>query len=951
MNADDVVGADERRANGDTNEAGIARMEVGVIRAEAGGGMFRRFMPHILVVVALLTVGLSGGYELLSHALVDLRFRLDRHPASGEIAVVAIDPRSIEAIGVWPWPRTHHARLVEQLQRAGARDIALDIDFSAPSDPAADQAFVDALLSTKGAVVLPAFKQLKDSVLFANRPLPRFEQEAWSAFVNIVVERDGRVRSYAYGDYDKDSFLQSMGAFLAGSNVTRDTTFLIDYGIDPSSLPRVSYVDVLRGDAAALAKLKDKRVIVGSTAVELGDHYSVPNGRVLPGAVLQALAAESILQNRTLVPTSSVATVAALLLIVVTMLLSWPHLSAARRALLVGILSITIEVVALILHDRFALVFDTALLQIALVAYLAATALDEIDFRGLLRHVAESRFERIAMSIGDGLVCTDKDKHITVWNPGAVAIFGYGAEEIIGQPFARLRADRSDTDDLFPQQEAALPAPLLPGGATVEFEGRRKDGEVFPVEASVSAWQGADGLQYGVILRDISVRKREAERIRYLAEHDTLTGLINRNTLQTELAAMIETADAGADRLVLLVIGLDGFQHINDMLGHAFGDSVLRAAAERLRSEIGSMGCVARLSGDEFAVAIPSSAIGGTVAELAEHVSHLFETPLEAAARQQRVKITLGVAVHPDGGQSADELLSNAHLALCRAKTDRRGSHMIFEPAIRQELERRLTLEAELALAVERREFELFYQPQVDLSSGRVIGAEALIRWRHPTRGLVPPGDFIPVVNTSPLSEAVATWVMATACRQAREWQLAGHEIRVGINLSPSQFQSGDLAAFVSKLLTVTGVSPGLIELEVTEDILLHDEPGVLQTFNRLQALGVSLVFDDFGTGYASLSYLKKFPLDGLKIDRSFVRDVLTQADDAAIVGSTVSLSRQLNLSVIAEGIENQATADFLLALGCEHGQGYHFGKPMPAADFERRFLSADNTARQAGAA
>lgn len=276
---------------------------------------------------------------------------------------------------------------------------------------------------------------------------------------------------------------------------------------------------------------------------------------------------------------------------------------------------------------------------------------------------------------------------------------------------------------------------------------------------------------------------------------------------------------------------------------------------------------------------------------------------------------------------------------------------MIFEPAIRQELERRLTLEAELALAVERREFELFYQPQVDLSSGRVIGAEALIRWRHPTRGLVPPGDFIPVVNTSPLSEAVATWVMATACRQAWEWQLAGHEIRVGINLSPSQFQSGDLAAFVSKLLTVTGVSPGLIELEVTEDILLHDEPGVLQTFNRLQALGVSLVFDDFGTGYASLSYLKKFPLDGLKIDRSFVRDVLTQADDAAIVGSTVSLSRQLNLSVIAEGIENQATADFLLALGCEHGQGYHFGKPMPAADFERRFLSADNTARQAGAA
>lgn len=937
------------------------RDEIGidVARSHSRDGTFRRFMPHILVVVALLTVGLSGGHELVSNALVDLRFRLDNRPASGEIAVVAIDPRSIEAIGVWPWPRTQHARLLEQLQRAGVRDVAFDVDFSTPSDAAGDQAFLTALQNAKSSVVLPAFRQLdaagKDTAVHLNRPLPQFEQLAWSAFVNIEVARDGRVRSYAFGEYCETgggkTFLQSMGAFLAGSDAVKDSSFLVDYGIDLSSLPRVSYVDVLRGDAAALARIKDKRVIVGATAIELGDYYSVPNGRVLPGVMLQALAAESIIQHRTLLSTSTAATLGGLLLIVIIMLASWRHLSAARRALLIAMISVLIEAVALLLHDRYALVLDTSMLQIALVAYLAATALDEIDFRGLLRHVAESRFERIAMSIGDGLVCTDRDRRITVWNPGAVAIFGYGAGEIIGQPFARLRADGSDTHDLFPQQEAALPATLMPGGSTIEFDGRRKDGEVFPVEASFSAWQGADGLQYGVILRDISARKREAERIRYLAEHDTLTALINRNTLQSELAAMIATADAASDRVALLVVGLDAFQRINDMLGHAFGDGVLRAAAERLRTEIGSMGRVARLSGDEFAVAIPCSAIGGTVAELADHLSHLFEAPLDAGTRQQRVKVTLGVAVHPEGGHSADELLSNAHLALCRAKMDRRGGHVLFESAIRHELEQRLTLEAELALAVERNEFELFYQPQVELLDGRVIGAEALIRWRHPTRGLVPPGDFIPVVNTSHLSEAVATWVMATACRQARDWQLAGHDIRVGVNLSPSQFQSGDLAAFVSKLLTSTGLSPRLLELEVTEDILLHDEPGVLQTFNRLQALGVSLVFDDFGTGYASLSYLKKFPLDGLKIDRSFVRDVLTQADDAAIVGSTVSLSKQLGLSVIAEGIENAATAEFLLRLGCEQGQGYHFGKPMPAADFTQRFLQVHEDTRQAGAA
>ncbi|CAL79218.1 Putative signaling protein containing CHASE2/PAS/GGDEF/EAL domains [Bradyrhizobium sp. ORS 278] len=922
--------------------------------------MLRRFTPHVLVVVALLTVGLSGCYELLGNALVDLRFRLDKRQASGDVAVVTIDPRSIKTLGVWPWPRATHARLLDQLQRAGVRDVAFDVDFSSPSDAASDRAFQDALQNAKSSVALPAFMQLnsaqRDTAIHTNRPLPQFEKLAWSALVNIEVARDGRVRRYTYGEYCENdherTFVQSFGAFLAGSDAIRADYFLIDYGIDPSSVPKVSYVDVLEGDAAALTALKDKRVIIGATAIELGDYYSVPNGRVLPGVVLQATAAESIIQDRTLLKTSTVATLGALLLIVLAMFVSWPRFSAARRCVLIVLIGMGIEALALVLHHSYALVLDSSLLQIALVTYLVATALDEIDFRGLLRHVAESRFERIAMSIGDGLVCTDQHKRITVWNPGAVAIFGYSAEEIIGQPFARLHAkDNGQTDDLFPLQEAALPATLLPGGAMVEFDGRRKDGEVFPVEASFSAWQGADGLHYGVILRDISLRKREAARIQYLADHDTLTGLINRNTLQTDLAAMIDAADAASDQVVLLVIGLDAFQHINDMLGHTYGDSVLRAAAERLGAEIGNMGRVARLSGDEFAVAILSSAIGGTVAELAQLLAGLFDTPLDADGRQQRVRVSLGVAVHPVGGQTADELLSNAHLALCRAKTDERGSHVIFESAIRCELERRLTLEAELALAVERSEFELFYQPQVDLLSGRVVGAEALIRWRHPTRGLVPPGEFIPVVNTSPLSEAVATWVMATACRQARQWQLAGHEIRMGVNLSPSQFQAGDLAAFVGKLLTVTELSPALLELEVTEDILLHDEPRVLHTFNRLQALGVSLVFDDFGTGYASLSYLKKFPLDGLKIDRSFVQDVLTRTDDAAIVGSTVSLSKQLGLAVIAEGIENEATAEFLLRLGCEQGQGYHFGKPMPAADFERRFLQVDDETRQAGVA
>jgi EAL domain-containing protein (putative c-di-GMP-specific phosphodiesterase class I) len=264
---------------------------------------------------------------------------------------------------------------------------------------------------------------------------------------------------------------------------------------------------------------------------------------------------------------------------------------------------------------------------------------------------------------------------------------------------------------------------------------------------------------------------------------------------------------------------------------------------------------------------------------------------------------------------------------------------MLFEDSIRRELETRLTLEAELALAAERHEFELFYQPQLHLADNRLVGAEALIRWNHPGRGLVSPADFMPVVNTSPISEQIAEWVLETACAQAAAWERTGERLRIGVNLSPSQFQSGDLAGAVAQALARTGLSPTSLELEVTEDILLHDEQGALNTFLKIQALGVRIVFDDFGTGFASLSYLKKFPLDGLKIDRSFVLGLLVNPDDAAIVSSTVGLSKQLGLTVIAEGIENRATADFLIRMGCEEGQGYFFGRPMPTADFESKFL------------
>jgi diguanylate cyclase (GGDEF)-like protein/PAS domain S-box-containing protein len=905
----------------------------------------KNYRPHVLVAAMLAIALLTNWPGTLRNVLVDLRFAWQSRAASGDVVVIAIDAPSIERIGIWPWPRRLHAELLQRLDAAGINDVAFDVDFSTPSDPDSDRAFVTALRGAGGSTVLPAFKQPgADGATYFNRPLPQFRDQAWTAVVNVAVEPDGLVRRYSFGQKLDAEFLPSMGAVLAGQFDDKSPSFLIDFSIRPATIPKVPFIDVLQGDEATLNRLKGKKVVIGGTALELGDRFSTPNGGIVAGPVLQAVAAESILQNRVLHWTSAAVTFAGLLTLMLATMLTWRRFSAGARAVALVFTALLVEGVGFVLQAYYPIVLDTALFHIAIVVYIAAVALDEIDIRALLGRVAESRFQRIAMSLGDGLICTDSDQRITVWNTGATAIFGFSAEEMIGKPFQTICAPRTDETTAFSIRRAADQPP----GTVIEFDGRRRNGEAFPVEASFSGWQGTEGYQFGAVVRDISVRKREQEKIRYLAEHDTLTGLANRYTLDARLAAMIARAEAERGEVALLVVGLDGFQQINDTLGHSNGDMVLRAVADRLNLHVGANALVARLSGDEFAIAFCCADMAESVAALAERIRHAFDEPVLAASRPHRVKVSIGAAVFPAGGRSADELLSNGHIAFYRAKAIKRGGYVAFETSIRQELEARLTLEHELAHAAERGEFELFFQPQVHLGDTRLVGAEALIRWRHPVRGLVPPGEFMPVVNTSGISERIANWVLQTACRQARAWELAGHPLRVGINLSPSQLQSGDLARTVAEVLAATGVTPKLIELEVTEDILLTDEQRVLDTFLRIQKLGVRLVFDDFGTGYASLSYLKKFPLDGLKIDRSFVRDLLTDSDDAAIVSSTVSLGKQLGLSVIAEGIETRATADLLATMGCEEGQGYYFGKPMPVAALEEQFLATQRLPEKA---
>ncbi len=550
----------------------------------------KQYRPHFFALIALAIVVSSGWHGALRYTLADLRFAWQSRQATGDIVVVGIDAPSIDKIGVWPWPRLIYAELIRQLQNADVQDIVLDVDFSTPSDVASDKNFAEALQSAGGSIVLPSFQQpgTDRSTVHVNRPLPQFTEHSWPALVNVEVGTDGLVRRYPFGEKLDGKFVPSMASVLAGQYEEKRAPFLIDYGIQSASVPRVSFVDVLHGDPKTLIKLKGKKVIIGGTALELGDRFSVPNGVIVSGPVLQTLAAESLLQNRALQWTSNVVTLTGLGMLAVVMLLTWRRLSAGLRVgLLIGTL-VAVETFAFLLQMVLPLILDTSLFDIAIVVYIAAIALDEIDIRDLLGRVAESRFQRIAMSLGDGLICTDANYRITVWNPGATAIFGYQPEQMIGQPFDVVcaREEPAAASPFSIQSAAALAA-----GAVIEFNGRRSNGEAFPVEASFSGWQGTDGFnQFGAVLRDITVRKREAERIQYLAEHDSLTGLINRNTLDANLAAMISQTATEGGEVVLLVLGLDGFQQINDMLGHSSGDLVLQAISERLRAAISPPG-------------------------------------------------------------------------------------------------------------------------------------------------------------------------------------------------------------------------------------------------------------------------------------------------------------------------------------------------------------------------
>ena len=763
--------------------------------------------PNALLLIAFALLALAdffGAFGVVDAGLRDLRFASQTRGVSGSIAIADIDTPSLTAIGVWPWPRTIHAQILDELMRLGANEVVFDVDFSVPSNPTDDGAFARALADAGGYAYLAAFRQqqIGGAPSAFNLPLAQFSAFAQPVAVNVSLDGGGVVRAYPYALHIGGSDLLSAASLLAGRHSPADNQFYIDYSIDPDAIDRIPVAELLDGQLDT-GRVRGKNIIVGASAVELRDFFVVPRHGIIPGSVLQALAYETLQQNRVLnlLPPWSTPLAIVLIGLVALAVRNWMRLGLAVPAAL-G-LAIATEVAALLLQQHFAILFDTAGLHFALAAYLLNALVIELVRRGRLRRLAE-------------------------------------------------------------------------------------------------------------------------DRLRYLSEHDPLTGALSR----LRLVELIDAKLASGEDAAVIIVDLRRFQIINDTLGHSQGDGLLKQAVSRLSG----MGpdAVARLGGDSFALLVPGLE-PTKLAGFAQAVTRWLSFPYDLdGGHQAIIAAGAGATSSMVSGRDAEALLSHADMALSQAKQLPGNGVALFHPDMSDRLRSRQTLDAALRQGLMDRQFTLLFQPQVELATGEIVGAEALARWTHPKLGVVSPAQFIPAAEETGLIVELGTWALLSACQEAARWP---RHLKIGVNVSPVQFELGDVVADVKSALAKSGLAPGRLEIEITEGLFVRNFDETARRLDEIRSLGVHVALDDFGTGYSSLSYLARLPVDKIKIDQSFVRRLPKDPQAAAIIQAIVTIAGALGKEIIAEGIEDADQAWMLELAGCNLAQGFYFGRPMQARD------------------
>jgi diguanylate cyclase (GGDEF)-like protein/PAS domain S-box-containing protein len=541
---------------------------------------------------------------------------------------------------------------------------------------------------------------------------------------------------------------------------------------------------------------------------------------------------------------------------------------------------------------------------------------------------------RVFESSGEAILITDVDSRVVAVNHAFVEMSGYRSEEMQGQNPSILASGRHDEEFYRAMWSDINQHGYWQG----EIWDKHKSGRVYPKWMSITAVRDENGqvTNYVSIARDITEQAEAEKNIHFLAYYDVLTGLPNRTLLRDRLGQLIAVANRDQQEFALLFMDLDRFKYINDSMGHSVGDRLLQSVALRIQANVREEDTVARIGGDEFIVLLRETGVSGA-AVVASKLLEALAAPYDLDGQTISTLGSIGICIYPEHAQDADTLIKNADMAMYRAKEEGRNNYQFFSPDMNFRVDLLFSMEKDLRLALERNEFFLHYQPQVDLTTGKLCGVEALVRWQHPEKGPVSPAEFISVAEETGQIIPIGEWVLRTACAQMVEWQKAGLDAHtMAVNLSIRQLRQPAMGELVRKVLDEYGLAPSCLELEITEGIMMGDNQLAMSFLGEMHDLGVKLSIDDFGTGFSSLNYLKKMPVHKLKIDQSFVRDIETDESDAAIIRSIIALGHRLNLRVIAEGVETQEQLDFLRIRGCDEIQGYFYSRPLSPQDTAR---------------
>jgi diguanylate cyclase (GGDEF)-like protein/PAS domain S-box-containing protein len=895
-----------------------------------------RLVPYMAIFAIVAAVYLVGGLEFVDRSLTDAKFSVIKRPPEPTVVVVAIDPASLLELEVWPWPTRHHAKLLENLLRAGATRVALDVELGAAENELDDAELLATLESAGQRVVLTVSGQrlrgrvYDDDGYAVSVAAPAFSQYASMASVSPVLDSDGCTRRYRGQGKYLGRPLPSLALELSERERRGDDTFYVDYGINAKTIPTLSYADVLQGRFDR-GVVQGRTVIVGPTAQELGDELRVPRYGALPGVTVQALALESLERGRDLTRLGSAFTLTlclalCLMLAALDIEFSWLRDALVAIGVLVGLVLVSVALQA------FApLLIDVAPLMLAIVGGYGYALFQHLDFRSmrpvvqvkptretetLMRHVVANSFDAIVTLREDGTVMT--------FNRVAQKMFGYDEGEALGRNISDLLR--------LPHAEDRLARGAERRGnrrALYETEGRCKDGRRFPMELAVT-WIATESVRRRVMfMRDITERKAQQEALRYQATHDSLTDLPNRNLLQERLEESIAAAREHAWPVAFLLLDLDRFKEINDTLGHHIGDLLLRKIARRLESSVRESDTIARLGGDEFAVLMPATGLE-SAQQAARKLVNALEEPFQVEGLSLQVETSVGITLFPEHGNAPAALIRRADVAMYAAKKERSGV-MVYDPEQDFTSIRLLALTGDLRRAIHDNGLSMHFQPKISARNGRPIGVEALSRWRHPSHGDIPPDEFIGLAEHSGLIQPLTQWVLETALRQCAVWKREGINLSMSVNLSARNLLDEQLPATLLSMLKSSKMPVDKLTLEITESVIMDDPQRALEVLTELHNLGVKISIDDFGTGYSSLGYLKKLPATEIKIDKSFVLEMDRNPDDRMIVHSTIELAHNLDLSVVAEGVSSRQTWEELKRLGCDTGQGYYFSRPLPA--------------------